>query len=48
VVESRVEPDPERHALYQRLMPVYAACEKHALDGTGDPERMLMDLALET
>jgi xylulokinase len=48
VVESRVEPDPERHALYQRLMPVYAACEKHALEGTGEPERMLMDLALGT
>jgi xylulokinase len=48
VVESRVEPDPERHALYQRLMPVYAACEKHALEGTGEPDRMLTELALGT
>jgi xylulokinase len=34
---SRVQPDPARHAMYQELMKVYAACESHALGRGPDP-----------
>jgi xylulokinase len=30
---TRIAPDPSRHAVYQNLMSVYAACEARALGG---------------
>jgi xylulokinase len=36
---SRVNPDPERHALYREMLPVYAACEAHALGQGPDPRQ---------
>jgi xylulokinase len=39
---SRVDPNPDRHALYREMMPVYAACEAHAL-GRGPDPRELVD-----
>jgi len=41
IVESRVEPDAARHAMYQDLMKVYAACEAHALGRGPDPASLL-------
>jgi xylulokinase len=35
---SRVQPDPRRHAMYQRLIGVYAACEAVALGRGPDPQ----------
>ena len=35
---SRVDPDPRRHAIYREMMPLYAACEAHAL-GRGPAPR---------
>jgi xylulokinase len=37
VRDSRVPPDPARHAMYKELMNVYAACEAHALGRGPDP-----------
>ncbi len=37
VASSRVVPDPARHAMYQDLIKVYAACERHALGRGPDP-----------
>ena len=37
VAASRLRPDAERHAIYQELTPVYAACEAHALGRGPDP-----------
>jgi hypothetical protein len=37
VPTTRIQPDPARHALYRELMPVYAACEAHALGRGPDP-----------
>jgi xylulokinase len=34
---SRVEPDLQRHALYCEMLPIYAACEAHALGRGPDP-----------
>ena len=34
---SRVDPDPRRHALYREMLPVYGACEAHALGLGPDP-----------
>jgi len=34
---SRQRPDAKRHAIYRALMPVYAACEAHALGRGPDP-----------
>ncbi len=31
--ETRLAPDPERHAVYRQLLPVYEACEARALAG---------------
>ena len=31
VADSRLEPDAQRHAIYQELITVHAACEAHAL-----------------
>jgi xylulokinase len=36
---SRVNPDPERHVLYREMLPVYAACEVHALGQGPDPRQ---------
>ena len=32
-----VRPDAARHAIYRELMPVYTACEAHALGRGPDP-----------
>lgn len=37
IAASRVNADPERHALYREMMTVYAACEAHALGRGPDP-----------
>jgi xylulokinase len=34
---SRVDPDPEHHAMYREMLPVYAACEAHALGRGPEP-----------
>ena len=41
IVESRVEPDATRHAMYQDLLKVYAACEAHALGRGPDPSSLM-------
>jgi xylulokinase len=38
---TRVRPDPGRHAVYRELMPVYEACEAHALGRGPDPSPAL-------
>jgi len=38
---SRLRPDPARHAIYRALMPVYAACEAHALGRGPDPAPLI-------
>jgi xylulokinase len=37
VEASRVTPEPERHAAYRALLPIYASCEAHALGKGADP-----------
>jgi xylulokinase len=41
VAQSRLSPDPARHALYRELIDVYAACEAHALGRGPDPASLL-------
>jgi hypothetical protein len=41
VPESRLVPDTRRHALYQELIHVHAACEAHALGRGPDPGPLL-------
>ena len=41
VPSSRVRPDPGRHAMYQELMKVYAACELHAIGRGPDPTALM-------
>jgi hypothetical protein len=36
---SRVDPNPDRHALYRDMVSVYAACEAHALGLGPDPQQ---------
>ena len=36
---SRVDPNPDRHAMYRDMMPVYAACEAHARGRGPDPRQ---------
>jgi hypothetical protein len=38
---SRLRPDAKRHAIYRALMPVYAACEAHALGRGPDPAPLI-------
>jgi xylulokinase len=38
LANSRVDPDPDRHALYRDMVSVYAASEAHALGRGPDPE----------
>lgn len=38
---SRCAPDPQRHALYRALLPVYEACEAHALGRGAAPTAAL-------
>ena len=38
---SRIEPDPERHALYREMLDVYAACETFARGAGADPSPQL-------
>jgi xylulokinase len=44
IAATRLEPDGQRHAFYQSLMQVYAACEAHALGRGPDPEPLLRRL----
>jgi xylulokinase len=41
VAASRLRPDPARHEVYRRLMPVYEACEAHALGRGPDPTQAI-------
>ena len=41
LVNSRVDPDSDRHGLYRNMVPVYAACEAHALGRGPDPRQLL-------
>ena len=41
LTDSRIEPDPERHAMYSRMREVYSACEQHVLGGAPDPTSTL-------
>jgi hypothetical protein len=34
---DRLAPDPNRHAIYRHLLPVYEACEAHARGQGADP-----------
>ena len=42
---SRVDPNPDRHAMYRDMMPVYAACEAHARGCGPDPGQWLEHVA---
>jgi len=42
---SRVDPNPDRHAMYRDMMPVYAACEAHARGCGPDPGQWLERVA---
>ena len=44
VAESRFVPDARRHAMYQELIPVHAACEAHALGRGPDPTPLISRL----
>jgi xylulokinase len=44
VASARLEPDASRHGFYLKLMPVYAACEAHALGKGPDPAPLLKEL----
>jgi len=44
VATTRLAPDPRRQEFYRGLMPVYAACEAHALGRGPDPEPLLRQL----
>jgi len=48
LVNSRVDPDPNRHALYRDLVPVYAACEAHARGRGPDPRPLLERFTRQT
>lgn len=41
VAQSALTPDPARHAMYQELIDVYAACEAHALGRGPNPSSKL-------
>jgi len=41
VAASRLHSDPQRHAIYLALLPVYAACEAHALGRGPDPAPLI-------
>ena len=45
IAQSALWPDPARHATYQELIEVYAACEAHALGKGPDPSPQLADFA---
>ena len=38
---SRIAPDPVANAVYRRMLPLYAACEAHALGHGPDPTSAL-------
>ena len=40
---SRLRPDPRRHAIYRELIPLYTACETHALGHGPDPLSLMDD-----
>jgi xylulokinase len=42
---SRVVPNPARHAVYRELLPIYEACEAHALGRGPDPTATLVRFA---
>ncbi len=41
LVNSRIEPDSGRHALYRDMVELYAACEAHALGRGPNPQSLL-------
>ena len=41
LAQSALTPDPHRHAMYQELIEVYAACEAHALGRGPDPSPVI-------
>jgi xylulokinase len=41
VAASRLSPDAGRHAIYRELLPVYAACEAHALGRGPEPSALI-------
>jgi sugar (pentulose or hexulose) kinase len=45
VATTRLSPDSRRHDFYRELLPVYAACEAHALGRGPDPEPLLRSLS---
>jgi hypothetical protein len=38
---SLIAPNPARHAVYRELLPIYEACEAHALGRGPDPTAAL-------
>jgi xylulokinase len=45
LAEGTLSPDPARHAIYNDLIEVYAACEAHALGKGDDPSPRLAEFA---
>jgi sugar (pentulose or hexulose) kinase len=43
--EGRIAPDAQRHAMYRDLLPLYDACEAHALGRGDDPGERLAAFA---
>jgi xylulokinase len=41
LAQRALTPDPDRHAMYQKLIEVYAACEAHALGRGPDPSPLI-------
>ena len=41
LAESRVDPDPDRQAMYREMIPLYALCEAHARGRAGDPQELI-------
>jgi xylulokinase len=45
LAQSALRPDPARHAIYQQMIEVYAACEAHALGHGPDPSPLIEKFA---
>jgi xylulokinase len=43
LADSRVDPDPHSHAVYRDMLPMYAACEAHALGRGPEPPESWFD-----
>lgn len=48
IASSRMRPDAETHGIYRRLLPIYAACEAHALGEGPDPTPLIERFQRET